>query len=64
VLGGATKCLGTVYKDYLKCGRDPRCVAKILPRFWLCKRELDHKRKIQDCVDKANAASNCSHPGP
>jgi hypothetical protein len=61
---GASKCVGSVYKDYLKCSRDPRCVAKILPKFWKCREELDHKRKIQDCVDKANAASNCSHPGP
>jgi hypothetical protein len=64
VLGGAVVCLKDVYLDYAKCKRDPTCVAENLAKFWKCRKDLDHVRKIQACVDKANAASNCNYPGP
>jgi len=66
VWNGAVKCLGGAYGDYAKCARskDPICAIKDLKKFWQCKEELDHKRKIQDCNDKANAASDCNYKGP
>lgn len=64
VLGGAVKCLAGAYPAYLSCKLDPFCAAKNLKKFWECSQELDHNKKIQECNDKANAASNCKYKGP
>ncbi len=64
VLGGAIKCTGSAYKDFFKCKRDPICAAKGMKKFWDCKRELDHIKKIQECNRLANEASGCNYPGP
>ena len=66
VWNGARDCTVGAYADYAKCvkSRDPICAAKALKKFWGCKKELDHKRRIQECNDKANAASNCKYKGP
>jgi carboxypeptidase family protein len=61
---GAKDCTLGASADYFKCGLDPVCAAEAMVKFWQCKEELDHKRKIQDCNDKANAASNCNYKGP
>ena len=64
VLGAATSCLKDAYLGYAKCKSDPVCAGKAALKFLECRNELDHKRKIQECTDKANAASGCNFPGP
>jgi hypothetical protein len=66
VLDGAVDCLKDAYTGYPKCAvsNDWKCAGKTLGKFWQCKSKLDHKRAIQECNDKANAASNCKYKGP
>jgi hypothetical protein len=64
VWNGAKDCTVGAYSDYFKCGADWKCAGKAMKKFWDCKEELDHKRKIQQCNDDANAASNCNYKGP
>jgi hypothetical protein len=66
VLKQATECLGKTYVDYGKCvgKNDWKCAGRTAWKFWNCRKELDHKRRIQACNDQANAASNCNYKGP
>ncbi len=64
VLDGAVECLKDAHGGFWSCKGEWKCAGKKLGEFWSCKNDLDHKAKIRQCNDKANAASNCSYPGP
>ncbi len=61
VIYGAGGCILQAWEDFAKCRTSPKSC--LLGKFWDCRRELEHKKKIQQCVDKANAESGCSFAG-
>jgi hypothetical protein len=63
ILYDVIQCTGAPYVAYHACMGNPVCVSVAMAEFVLCGEKFDRKRRIPECVNKANVASGCNYAG-